>query len=240
MEDRRFYIYVIFRPNGVPCYVGKGSGSRVDYHERNKHHYNKHLRGIIAAAPNGLPKVIVRSKMTEDEAFAAEVAWISAIGREAHGGPLVNLTDGGEGSSGYKLSGEALAKHRRRVANPAGADKLRRYHAEMTPDQKAARAAIISQRTKAAMASNGSSEKISLALAGRTHNAARRKLTSDTVKAAYRDNPDFREQQAARRKAEGSAGKKPMLGKKHSEETKARMRKSQSVRFAREKGVFDG
>jgi len=38
--------------------------------------------------------------LSEDEAFELEKFLISFIGREIHGGPLVNLTDGGEGSSG--------------------------------------------------------------------------------------------------------------------------------------------
>lgn len=27
-EERIFYVYVLFRQSGVPCYVGKGKGSR--------------------------------------------------------------------------------------------------------------------------------------------------------------------------------------------------------------------
>ena len=39
-----------------------------------------------------------------------ERIFIKAIGREAHGGPLVNLTDGGEGPSGLECSEETRRK----------------------------------------------------------------------------------------------------------------------------------
>lgn len=106
-----FYVYILFRPNGVPCYVGKGKGNRWTHHERFSHsHYNKHLARIITNARMPLPKVKVRVNLTEDDALATEIAFIRAIGREVDGGPLVNLTDGGDGKSGYLLSEETKAR----------------------------------------------------------------------------------------------------------------------------------
>jgi hypothetical protein len=105
---RNFYVYIKFRPDGSPCYVGKGKGNRHKVHE--KFGTNRHLVNIIRNAGGSVPTVIIRSGLTEDEAFSMEVAFIKAIGREAHGGPLVNLTDGGNGSSGWNHSEETKTK----------------------------------------------------------------------------------------------------------------------------------
>jgi len=96
-ERRDFYVYVLFRPNGIPCYVGKGSGQR--WRRRDRHKRNPHLGHIIRLAGADLPAVIVRDGLAEHEAFDTEQAFIAAIGREPSG-PLVNLSDGGEGPSG--------------------------------------------------------------------------------------------------------------------------------------------
>lgn len=95
-----FYVYVLFRlDTGVPCYVGKGKGRRAWNHTRaGAGHSNPHLGRIIVN--HGVAEVIVRGRLTEQEAFATEIAFIAAIGREKHGGPLVNLTAGGDGMAG--------------------------------------------------------------------------------------------------------------------------------------------
>lgn len=109
MENNCFYVYAFFRPwNGEPFYIGKGKGRRIDRHERSsKSHRNKHFRSIFSkAARLGLivPRAIIRDGLKEKEAFELEVALIQIIGRRANGGPLVNLTDGGEGVSGYQVT----------------------------------------------------------------------------------------------------------------------------------------
>lgn len=110
-EKRIFYVYILFRPNGHPCYIGKGKGRRFEKREKLTSH-NIHLSRIISQAGGSLPKTIIRENLTESEAFETEIAFIKAIGREVHGGPLVNLTDGGEGPSGLVFSEASLAKIR--------------------------------------------------------------------------------------------------------------------------------
>ena len=112
-----YYVYVLFRPwDGSPLYVGKGKGQRWLDHERKKTgHRNKHLINTIRkakAAGLEIPKIKVRENITNDEAIEIEIALIAAIGREEYGGPLVNLTDGGEGTSGIIMSAEAREKNR--------------------------------------------------------------------------------------------------------------------------------
>ncbi len=98
-ERREFYVYVIFRPNGIPCYVGKGHGRRDQHHSRFTH--NRHLKHIFALAGGTLPVVRIHETLTDEQACAYELALIAAIGRKSLGtGPLVNLCDGGGGAAG--------------------------------------------------------------------------------------------------------------------------------------------
>lgn len=96
-----FYVYMICRPNGVACYIGKGRGTRWLRHDKRS--TNPHLECLYKKYPGKLIAVKIRENLTEDEAFSLEMALISLIGRETSGGPLVNMTDGGEGASGYKF-----------------------------------------------------------------------------------------------------------------------------------------
>jgi hypothetical protein len=105
------YVYVLFRPDGSPCYVGKGKGDRWRDHRRSgSKHLNKNLARIIANAGMDLPYKKVASELTEALAFELEKFLIQEIGRKKHGGPLTNLTDGGEGISGFVFSEESRAK----------------------------------------------------------------------------------------------------------------------------------
>lgn len=154
-----FYIYVIFRLDGSPCYVGKGCGRRITEHRR-KRKTNPHLANIMARANNDLPSIKVRENLTEVEAYAIEVALIAAIGRGKKG-PLVNLTDGGDGRYGHSPSEQTREKlraaHRDRSpeASRSRAEKISRFHkgkpkspetrakmsaakANMTPEQRSA------------------------------------------------------------------------------------------------------
>ena len=101
-ERRDSYVYVIFRPNGVPCYVGKGTGKRWTRDDRRSR--NPHFGNIVRNSAASLPRIKVQEDLTNDAALKVEIALILAIGREDNGGPLVNLTDGGEGTVGAKMS----------------------------------------------------------------------------------------------------------------------------------------
>jgi hypothetical protein len=106
-ERREFYVYVIFRENGAPCYVGKGRKGRWLDHQRKAH--NPHLRRIYAKAGGALPVAKVRVDLTDTEACATEIALIAAIGR-GRDGPLVNMTDGGDGLKGWVPSQETRTR----------------------------------------------------------------------------------------------------------------------------------
>ena len=98
-----FYVYVLFRENGVPFYVGKGRGKRWFRHEETargskRRDGNRHKLAVIRkmhVAGLDVPKVKVATSLTDDQACAYEVAWIAAIGRADLGsGPLANMTNG--------------------------------------------------------------------------------------------------------------------------------------------------
>ena len=101
-----YYVYMIFRMDGTPAYVGKGKGKRWLAHQ-----YYKTSAPIVAfckAHPDA-PRVKIRENLTEEQAFHIEWALIAVIGRSPYG-PLLNMTDGGEGVSGFKRSRESIEK----------------------------------------------------------------------------------------------------------------------------------
>lgn len=101
-----------------PFYIGKGYGKRAHSHLRpgDIRVYEKRIRNnfktnkIQSIRRSGYePEVhIIRDNLSELKAFDLECRFIAKIGRKAHGGPLTNATDGGEGTSGYKFSEEQL------------------------------------------------------------------------------------------------------------------------------------
>lgn len=101
-----FYVYILFDKQAIPRYVGKGKNRRATNHLRRSH--NADVRRLVKNSGGDLPIVIVRDSITETEAFETEAALIAAIGRGMDG-PLLNLTDGGDGVSGYKWTPEQIA-----------------------------------------------------------------------------------------------------------------------------------
>jgi hypothetical protein len=93
-----------------PIYIGKGSGNRLYDHiklidKRNPIKLNK----IKKIKSEGLEPIvyILKKSNSEKEIFKYENLFITSIGRyDIKTGPLCNVTNGGEGSSGYKFSSE--------------------------------------------------------------------------------------------------------------------------------------
>lgn len=79
-----YYVYLYLRKEGTPYYVGKGCGVRA---------FRKGCSANIK---------IVAIHLTEHEAFILEKTLIAIYGRKDIGtGILRNMTDGGEGTSGW-------------------------------------------------------------------------------------------------------------------------------------------
>jgi hypothetical protein len=95
-----FYTYLWLREDGTPYYVGKGKGDRAFISDGHNIH-----------RPKTSDRIIVQDFESEEDAFEAEKFLISYYGRTDLGtGCLRNLTDGGEGTSGYKHSEEGLKR----------------------------------------------------------------------------------------------------------------------------------
>jgi hypothetical protein len=98
-----FYTYAYLRDDGSPYYIGKGIGNRA---------YSKHRKHI--KVPNKNRILILKNNLTEEDAFKHEIYMISVFGRKDLGnGILINLSNGGDGVSGYKHTG--LSKYKMQI-----------------------------------------------------------------------------------------------------------------------------
>jgi hypothetical protein len=97
----KYYVYIHFRKDNLqPFYVGKGKGKRHLF----KLNRNPHWKNIVNKV--GYISQIMENNLTEEESFIRERFYIKVLGREN----LCNMTDGGDGVSGYKHSSESKKK----------------------------------------------------------------------------------------------------------------------------------
>lgn len=133
----KHYVYIYLNPlkpgkfnygkfefNYQPFYVGKGFNNRINIHIKEAKQIiendieptgNKHkLNTIIKIINNGFEPIRVKlyENITNESACRVEKYLISLIGRnDLHKGPLTNMTDGGEGLIGYKMSEDSKHKN---------------------------------------------------------------------------------------------------------------------------------
>jgi hypothetical protein len=106
----KFYVYKLSTKN-IPFYIGKGKKTetydRVEYHLKYwKNNCNKKLKNKINKLKGIFDIEILFESQNEQECLDLEVKLIKEIGRET----LCNLTDGGEGVSGFHHSEETKQK----------------------------------------------------------------------------------------------------------------------------------
>lgn len=91
-----FYIYLhLTADEGIPFYVGKGRLRRA----YTKHGRSDFWKNIVQK--HGFHVEIISTGLNEQDAFLHEKRLISFYGKRRSGdGPLINLTDGGDGVSG--------------------------------------------------------------------------------------------------------------------------------------------
>ena len=141
--NNNFYIYQHVDPRtNLIRYIGKGKSRRAwNFSTRCGHHKNwlKQLKDA------GLePRVeLIETDKTEEQAFELERLWIAACRSSFQ--PLTNLTDGGEGASGWVPSEETRKKmseanfgrvfteeHRKKLSENNARPMLGKTHSEAT------------------------------------------------------------------------------------------------------------
>lgn len=109
------YIYDDLTFDYEPFYVGKGKGNRCEIHlyectsRKSSIRYNK----IKKIRQSGLEPIIIKlyENLEEKISFNLECLTIKKIGRkDLNFGPLINLSNGGEGESGYIFTNEHKLK----------------------------------------------------------------------------------------------------------------------------------
>lgn len=113
MQAENFYTYIYYDPsrNNEPIYVGKGNANRAWGHLKSnkKHPFIHRLKFMKKGSIS--PIIGIYAAIDEEFALFLEVELIAKYGRKDLGvGPLLNLTDGGEGMSGNIRSVETRAK----------------------------------------------------------------------------------------------------------------------------------
>jgi hypothetical protein len=87
-----YYVYVFRDLEGVPRYVGKGTGNR--HAERSVYAHTDAMH-LLLKSKKHMPAEIIGSGLTEEQAYALEVETISRFGRQLDGGTLFNVSKGG-------------------------------------------------------------------------------------------------------------------------------------------------
>ena len=196
-----YYVYLHCKPDGAPFYVGKGSGkrSREFSISRSVHH-----RNTVAKYGRKNIRVYTFSCESQQQALADEANWISQL--RAEGVPLVNITNGGEGPSGYvhteqdrRRMSEKL-KGNKRWMNRVLSDDARRRLADAVRGKKQSPETIAKRvaKTRGLRRSPEACAALSERSKGRTHSAeTRAKLSAIAKRRVY--SPETRAKMSATR-----------------------------------------
>jgi hypothetical protein len=121
-----YYVYAYLREDGTPYYIGKGKGKRAWSKQRN-----------INLPVDKSKIVLIEENVSEVWALLRERYYIRWFGRKDNGtGILRNLTDGGEGTSGYILSEEQKDRYRRGKNSPTYGRKITEEHKQKLREAK--------------------------------------------------------------------------------------------------------
>lgn len=106
-----YYVYRHVRPDkNEPFYIGIGGGNRSN----RPYNRNRHWLNVYRLNNREIEVDILVDELTWKEACDLEIWWIAFYGRKDKGkGPLVNLTDGGDGTVGFIQSED----HKRKISN---------------------------------------------------------------------------------------------------------------------------
>jgi len=151
---KEFYVYILINPiTNKPFYIGKGSNGRMKMHEYfsdNNKHWNKHIENTIKKIKKQNLNIIYEKVncKNEDDALKLEIKLIKKHGKEN----LCNLTDGGDGASGYK--------HTIKTKKLISKIQIKRFEDPLEREK-------VSIQSKKSMSNTKTIQKISNSLAGR-------------------------------------------------------------------------
>lgn len=202
-----FCVYEHWRSDLNVCfYVGKGTRRRAFSLERNDRH-DKVVRKLFRIGAN-VEVRIVQGGLTEMAAFALERERIS-FWRTKHD-HLTNMTDGGDGTSGYTFSPEQREKIRAKALGRKVSEETRQKMSAAHTGQKRSEAtkirmseaAKISQKKRFEKEKRDNPEKLLKKMIGMSRKAASdekvRRRRSQNAKKLWQD-PEYRQRCLAAR-----------------------------------------
>jgi hypothetical protein len=202
-----YYTYAYLREDKTPYYIGKGKGFRL------------YVKKRIVPLPSKDRIIYLKRNLTEQEAIKHEVYMIAVFGRKDNGtGILRNLTDGGEGTSGWVPSSETRKKfseiNKGRTASDETKRKMSesqrgRTHSEETKRRisSSQKGKILSEEHKLRMSesrkgkniSEETKKKMSESQKGRTHSAVTKKSISDALSGKKKSKEHIEKQRKVQR-----------------------------------------
>ena len=266
-EDREFYVYEHIRLDNNTCfYVGKGKGDRIDELDRNKHHDNiSNKHGHVA--------VMIKDNLTEDEAFELERERIEyyvftlGYGIDIEGYEnrennefLTNMTFGGEGVSGIKLSEEAKRKISEKNKGKKLSDETKRKMSKSFKGRKLSEETRkkmseskkgnvpwnkgkqlseeykkkLSESHKGIQLSEEHKKNLSESLKGKHHSEEAKLKISESLKGRHRSE-EVKQKISESRKGKQTGKNHPLYGKHLSEEVKQKISESRKgMQFSEE------
>lgn len=216
-----FYVYVHVRKDtGRIFYVGKGKGHRAWVTNRR----NPHWKNIVKKS--GYDIVILRDFMTEEAAMFLEIEMIAALGMEN----LCNLTIGGDGAAGYKMSEENKEALSKRMTGVVFSEERRERISKALTGRKRDRAVVEAhtEKIRGKKHSQETIEKRRLTLIGRPVSDETRLKMSKT------HTGKIISEEAKKNMA------KAQIGKKRSEESIEKQRQTMLARIAVKKNEMYG
>ena len=210
-----YYTYAYLREDKTPYYIGKGTGKRI-------YSTNKRIK-----PPKDKSKVIyLKQNLTEEEAFKHEIYMIALFGRKDLGtGILVNMTNGGEGTSGWVPSEETKMNISEANKNPSEETRRKISDAKKNPSEETRKK--MSDVQKGKILTEEHKKKISVANKDKILSEEHKKKLSDAQKGNKNHNyGKTASEETRKRMSDAHKGENnPNYNKTASEETRRKISK---------------
>ena len=220
-----YYVYSYLREDNSPYYIGKGTKGRA-YASANHR---------IKAPKNKERIYIIKDNLTEEEAYDLEKLYILIFGRvDLETGILRNLSDGGEGPTGYKTTPE----QRRKIALSRMGEKHPLYGVSPSKETRKKQSLVMKGRfvgDKNPMYKQTHTEENRKKISNRHKGVP--KTEEHKRKIAEANKGKVNSEETRRKISEANKGNKIWLGKTHTEETKRKISEKNKGRPAPNKGV---